>query len=67
MCIPDVARRGRGFTLPELLLLIIVLAIALVGIVLVINTATAEHRAALKFRVIGRSTYLALRWVLPIG
>jgi hypothetical protein len=33
----------------------------------VINAATAEHSAALKFRVIRRWTYLALRWVLPIG
>src|SRR3954465_14029675 len=41
MCTRNVARRGCGFTLPELLLLIIVLAFALVGIVLVINTATA--------------------------
>jgi MSHA pilin protein MshD len=41
MCTRNLARRARGFTLPELLLLIIVLAIALVGVVLVINTATA--------------------------
>ena len=41
MSIPDLARRARGFTLPELLLLIVVLAIALVGLVLVFNTATA--------------------------
>jgi MSHA pilin protein MshD len=41
MCIRDLARRGSGFTLPELLLFIIVLAIALLGVVLVINTSAA--------------------------
>jgi hypothetical protein len=29
--------------------------------------AIAEHSAALKFRLIWSWTYLALRWVLPIG
>jgi len=33
----------------------------------VMVAAIAEHSAALKFRLIWSWTYLALRWVLPIG
>jgi MSHA pilin protein MshD len=41
MCGPDLAPTARGFSLPELLLLIVVFAIGLAGVLLVFNGAVA--------------------------